>query len=75
MERLRRFLPRAARGSRRSTVLITLQLGTSLMVAVKVKMNAASAAELVARINRAEAALRAEFPEIQWLFFEPDVAD
>jgi divalent metal cation (Fe/Co/Zn/Cd) transporter len=23
----------------------------------------------------AEAAMRAEFPEIQWLFFEPDVAD
>jgi hypothetical protein len=30
---------------------------------------------MVAAINRAEQALRAEFPEIQWLFFEPDVAD
>jgi hypothetical protein len=29
---------------------------------------------MVAAINR-EQALRAEFPEIQWLFFEPDVAD
>ena len=55
--------------------LITLQLGTSLMVAVKAKIEADTAAELVASINRAEAALRAEFPEIQWLFFEPDVAD
>ena len=55
--------------------IITMQLGTSLMVALKVKMKAVSAAELVASINRAEAALRAEFPEIQWLFFEPDVAD
>lgn len=55
--------------------LITLQLGTSLMVAVKAKIKANTAAELVASINRAEAALRAEFPEIQWLFFEPDVAD
>jgi cation diffusion facilitator family transporter len=55
--------------------LITLQLGTSLMVAVKAKVKAASAAELVATINRAEAATRAEFPEIQWLFFEPDIAD
>jgi cation diffusion facilitator family transporter len=55
--------------------LITLQLGTSLMVAVKAKVAAASAAELVATINRAEAAMRAEFPEIQWLFFEPDIAD
>ena len=33
------------------------------------------ATELVAAINRAEAATRAEFPEIQWLFFEPDMAD
>jgi hypothetical protein len=45
------------------------------MVAVKAKMHGATAAELVAAINRAEAALRAEFPEIQWLFFEPDIAD
>jgi cation diffusion facilitator family transporter len=55
--------------------LLTLQLGTSLMVAVKVKMTATTAADLVAAINSAEKALRAEFPEIQWLFFEPDVAD
>jgi len=55
--------------------LITLQLGTSLMVAVKAQMRARSSDELIADINRAEAALRAEFPEIQWLFFEPDVAD
>ena len=52
-----------------------MQLGTSLMVALKAKMKARSAAELVAAINRAEAALRREFPEIQWLFFVPDIAD
>jgi cation diffusion facilitator family transporter len=55
--------------------LITLQLGTSLMVAVKARMRGASAADLVGGINRCEAALRAEFPDIQWLFFEPDIAD
>jgi hypothetical protein len=55
--------------------LLTLQLGTSLMVAVKAKMKATTADEMVGDINRAEAAMRAEFPEIQWLFFEPDVAD
>lgn len=55
--------------------LLTLQLGTSVMVAVKVKMKAHTASELVAAVNRAEKALRAEFPEVQWLFFEPDVAD
>jgi divalent metal cation (Fe/Co/Zn/Cd) transporter len=55
--------------------LLTLQLGTSLLVSVKAEVRAATAAELVAIINRAEAALRAEFPEIQWLFFEPDITD
>ena len=55
--------------------VITLQLGTSFMVAVKVRMKATTADELIAAINRAEAAARAEFPAIQWLFFEPDVAD
>jgi cation diffusion facilitator family transporter len=72
--RLRDFLQQQAEIEKVFRVL-TLQLGTSLMVAVKAQMKPASAVELVAAINRAEAALRAEFPEIQWLFFEPDVAD
>jgi len=72
--RLREFLERQA-GVEKVFRLLTLQLGTSLMVAVKAKMSAASVEELVAAINRAEAAMRAEFPEIQWLFFEPDVVD
>ena len=55
--------------------MLTLQLGTSLMVSVKARMRGESAAELVEGINRCEAAMRAEFAEIQWLFFEPDVAD
>jgi cation diffusion facilitator family transporter len=55
--------------------LITLQLGTTLMVAVKARVRATTANELVAIINRTETALRAQFPEIQWLFFEPDVID
>ncbi len=72
--RLRGFLERQA-GVERVLRLITLQLGTSVMVAVKVKMTGQTAAELLAAINEAERALRAEFPEIQWLFFEPDLAD
>ena len=55
--------------------VITLQLGGSLMVAVKAHMRGESANELVASINRVEAALREAFPDIQWLFFEPDVAE
>jgi len=55
--------------------LLTYQLGTTFMVAAKLKVKAQSAEELVAVLNCAEAATRAEFPEIQWLFVEPDVAD
>jgi cation diffusion facilitator family transporter len=73
-QRIREFLERQA-GVSGVYRMITMQLGTSLMVAVKARMKAARSAELVADINRAEKALRAEFPEIQWLFFEPDLAD
>jgi cation diffusion facilitator family transporter len=73
-QRLREFLQRHPDVSQVYRIL-TLQLGTTLMVAVKAQMRAASAAELVDGINRAEQAMRAEFPEIQWLFFEPDNAD
>lgn len=73
-QRLREFLQASAEVEKVYKV-ITMQLGMTLMVAVKAKMHGASAAELVAAINRAEAALRAEFPEVQWLFFEPDLSD
>jgi cation diffusion facilitator family transporter len=73
-QRIREFLERQA-GVAGVYRMITMQLGTSLMVAVKARMKAARSAEMVADINRAEKALRAEFPEIQWLFFEPDLAD
>jgi cation diffusion facilitator family transporter len=54
--------------------LLTLQLGDVVMVAVKARMQGAgSAAALVDDINRVEAAVRAAFPEVGWMFFEPDV--
>jgi cation diffusion facilitator family transporter len=53
--------------------LITLQNGDDVVVAVKARMaDYPSAAELIDAINRCESALRAEFPEVRWLFFEPD---
>ncbi|MHB8679763.1 MAG: cation diffusion facilitator family transporter [Rudaea sp.] len=56
--------------------LITLQLGPDVMVATKAQMRGAlSGDELIAAINRVEAAMKARFPEIRWSFFEPDVAD
>ena len=53
--------------------LITLQNGDDVVVAVKARMQEiASATALIHAINRCEQALRAEFPEVRWLFFEPD---
>lgn len=54
--------------------LITLQLGAQIMVAVKAKMApTGNIDQLIANINRCEAALRKQNPAIQWIFFEPDV--
>ncbi len=56
--------------------LITLQLGPEVMVAVKARMaEQDSVADLVDVINRAEVALKRAFPEVRWVFFEPDVRD
>ena len=70
---IRRFIEERQEVARVFSV-ITLQLGGSLMVAVKAQMRGESANELVASINRVEAAVREAFPDVQWLFFEPDVA-
>ena len=54
--------------------LITLQNGADVVVAVKARMTErVSALALVDAINRCEHALRTEFPDVRWLFFEPDV--
>lgn len=56
--------------------LLTLQMGNDVMVAVKARMASAGTAQgLVADINRCEVAFRQAFPQIQWLFFEPDCKD
>jgi len=56
--------------------LITLQLGSDVMVAVKAKMRrAAGVNEMIADINRCEAGLKTAFPQVKWVFFEPDADD
>jgi cation diffusion facilitator family transporter len=56
--------------------LLTLQLGKDVMVAVKAKMVKMDSAEsLVKAINRCEVALKQAFPQVLWLFFEPDLED
>jgi cation diffusion facilitator family transporter len=52
--------------------LLTLQMGEGVMVAVKARMDAPDATALVDAINRVEADLRTAFPEVRWMFFEPD---
>jgi cation diffusion facilitator family transporter len=53
--------------------LITLQLGDAILLAVKARMQESQdASRLIGDVNRVEAALRTAFPQIQWLFFEPD---
>jgi cation diffusion facilitator family transporter len=56
--------------------VLTQQFGRDVMVAVKAKMRPVeSAAALIAAINRVEQRFRAAFPQVLWLFFEPDLAD
>ena len=56
--------------------LITQQMGRDVMVAVKARLAPApSAVALVEAINRVEQGFRAAFPEVRWLFFEPDLVD
>ena len=53
--------------------LITLQHGAYVVVAVKARMaEHVSALAMIAAINDCERALRAAFPQVQWIFFEPD---
>ncbi len=56
--------------------MVTLQMGQDVMVAVKAKMcPAESGRVLVDYINETERAFREAFPQVMWLFFEPDTED
>lgn len=56
--------------------VITQQLGGEIMVAVKARMHpVASDVALIHAINTTERSLREAFPQVRWLFFEPDLAD
>lgn len=56
--------------------IITLQLGADVMLAVKAELAPyGSTREVAEAINRVERQVREKFPEVKWIFFEPDVAD
>lgn len=56
--------------------MLTLQMGDDVMVSVKAKMHVTGSEEqMVKNINTCEMALRTAFPQILWLFFEPDIKE
>jgi cation diffusion facilitator family transporter len=56
--------------------VLTQQLGREIMVAVKARMAPQpSDIALIEAINKVERSLRERFPQIRWIFFEPDVRD
>jgi cation diffusion facilitator family transporter len=56
--------------------MITLQLGSDIMLAVKAELAGCDTAdELIDAINASEVALRQNFPQLRWIFFEPDHYD
>jgi cation diffusion facilitator family transporter len=55
--------------------VITLHFGDDIMVAVKARFKEThSVGTLAAEINALEKALKQEFPQVKWIFFEPDTA-
>ena len=55
--------------------LVTLQLGDEVMVSVQAQMRApggVDAASEFDQIDRIEEAMRQVFPQVRWIFFEPD---
>lgn len=56
--------------------LITFQLGPDVLVAAKIRVrDGLSNAEACAEVNDLERRIREEFPQVEWSFFETDVAD
>lgn len=56
--------------------IVTLQLGNDVMVAVKARVKPGNDTdEFVRIINAAEVEFKKAFPQVMWLFFEPDIRD
>lgn len=72
-EAMVRFL--ASRGAVAEVIeVLTLHMGDDVMVAVKARMHPQPSVDaLVREINAIEAELRQRFPQVRWVFFEPDV--
>jgi cation diffusion facilitator family transporter len=56
--------------------LISMQLGPQIMLAAKVRLkNDITLEDGISQINDLERSIKAKFPEVQWIFIEPDIAD
>jgi len=56
--------------------LLSMQMGSDILVAVKAHMvETGSQTGLIEAINGVEADFRRQFPDVRWLFFEPDITD
>lgn len=57
--------------------VVTLRMGNDVMVAIKAAIidGESSGSQMVSRINAVEADFKKEFPNVLWLFFEPDFKD
>ena len=56
--------------------LITIQLGSQVMVAVKARMtDVETVGQLIDNINICESELKKVNPAVTWIFFEPDIND
>ena len=66
----------AAPGVRKVLKLVTLQMGSDVMVAIKAQIDPQGGEDrLIEAINRAEVAFKDKFPQVAFLFFEPDFRD
>ncbi len=55
---------------------LSLQMGEDVMVAIKAKMcESESAKKLIKDINLCEKRFKKQYPQVRWLFFEPDIKD
>ena len=56
--------------------VLTLHMGPDVLVAVKARMRQQGSQDaMVEAINAVEIAFSERFPEVQWIFFEPDLVD
>ena len=56
--------------------VLTMQMGPDVMVAIKAQLKPqTSDTALIEAINHIESAFKAQFPQVMWLFFEPDIVD